>query len=109
MVFLLNEIDPAVYSLQLHLEDKQLITFKKKDKLCDVVKLNEFCRTMLTDHFRLNQCNEAVKLLLYKEIPQYVFWNKQNKIWTPRKRGKVIGRIVTAHHTKGERYFIYEF
>ena len=39
--FILNENHPSVYTLQLHLENQQLITFKKTDKLNKIID-NDF-------------------------------------------------------------------
>ena len=56
--FILNEIHPAVYSLQLHLEDKQLVTFKKSDRLSNVLRSDLSSKTMLTEFFTLNKFNK---------------------------------------------------
>ncbi|XP_062119226.1 uncharacterized protein LOC133832974 [Humulus lupulus] len=104
--FTLNEIYPAIYSLQLHLEDKQLVTFNTSTKLSHIVQSDVFSRSMLTEFFRLNSYNEATRTLLYKEFPENFVWNQQQKIWTPRKKGVVIGRVVSAYPTEGERYYL---
>ncbi|KAK2665791.1 hypothetical protein Ddye_004365 [Dipteronia dyeriana] len=104
--FILNEIHPTVYSLQLHLEDKQLVTFKKSDSLSNVLRSDLSSRTMLAKFFRLNKSNNQAQTLLYKNIPEYFVWDQTNKIWTARKRDNVIGRIVIAYPTEGERYYL---
>ncbi|XP_062075974.1 uncharacterized protein LOC133780112 [Humulus lupulus] len=78
--FTLNEIYPAVYSLQLHLEDKQLVTFNTSTKLSHIVQSDVFSRSMLTKFFRMNNYNEAARTLLHKEFPENFVWNHQQKI-----------------------------
>lgn len=74
--FTLGEIKPAVIHLQLHLENHQPLSFKKKDNLNNVLK-NPFQRkTMLTEFFSMNKCDPlAQKLnLTYPEFPDYFVW-----------------------------------
>ncbi|KAG5602925.1 hypothetical protein H5410_034295, partial [Solanum commersonii] len=63
---------------------------------------------MLTEFFLMNKSNkEAMDLnLLYREFPEHFVWSTTNKMWTRRKRGHVIGRVVTCHPTEGERYYL---
>lgn len=63
---------------------------------------------MLTEFFTMNQTNKhSIELnLLYKEIPQHFVWSISDKMWTRRKRGYAIGRIVSCHPTEGERYYL---
>ncbi|XP_022888792.1 uncharacterized protein LOC111404232 [Olea europaea var. sylvestris] len=50
--------------------------------------------------------NEFARTLLYKDFSAHFVWNGYKKIWTPRKQQLVIGRIVTANPSEGERYFL---
>lgn len=65
-------------------------------------------KTMLTEFFLMNRINKDAKelKLLYKEFPEYFVWSPSNKMWSRRRRGIVIGRIVTCHPTEGERYYL---
>jgi hypothetical protein len=47
--------------------------------------------------------------LLYREFSEHFVWNQQDKIWTPRKKNKVIGGIVAANPIEGERYYLQLF
>lgn len=67
----MNEIHPSVITLQLHLEHKQLITFKRSDNLNKVINNDFALRSMLTEYFRLNKTNVIAKALLYKQFPEY--------------------------------------
>ncbi|KAL5558339.1 hypothetical protein UlMin_034550 [Ulmus minor] len=63
--FILNENHPSVYTLQLHLENQQLITFKKTDKLDRIIDNDFASRSMLTEYFNMNKTNQKAKILLY--------------------------------------------
>lgn len=56
--FVLGEIYPTVMSLQLHLEDQQLNSFRKYDNLARIINDDSSSRTMLTEYFRMNQTNK---------------------------------------------------
>ncbi|KAG5561561.1 hypothetical protein RHGRI_004566 [Rhododendron griersonianum] len=106
--FPLHEIRPAVITLQLHLEGCQLIPLKKDANLHSIVD-NEFTsRTMLTQFFWMNAHNEKAKSLqlLYKNFPEHFVWTASSRTWTERKQQEVIGQIVTANPTEGERYYL---
>ncbi|TMX02235.1 hypothetical protein EJD97_022270 [Solanum chilense] len=57
---------------------------------------------MLTQYFLMNATNTCAKELnlLYKDFPQYFVWSSSYKMWSQRKRGKVIGRVVTSHQLR---------
>ena len=55
--FSLNEIYPSVRSLQLHLEEKQVVAFKKQDDLLHIVFNDHASRTMMTEFFQMNKIN----------------------------------------------------
>ncbi|KAF5479505.1 hypothetical protein F2P56_000317, partial [Juglans regia] len=101
--FILNEMHPSVYSLHLHLEDQHLVAFHAHDNLNNILRSDFTAKSMLTEFFSTNQTNENARKLLYKEFPEAFVWNQQHKIWTPRKKKTVIGRIVTASPFEGER------
>ncbi|KAL5583490.1 hypothetical protein UlMin_015932 [Ulmus minor] len=104
--FILNENHPSVYMLQLHLENQQLIRFKKTDKLNRIIDNDFASRSMLTEYFNMNKTNEKAKTLLYNQFPEHFVWNQRDKFWMPRKKGHVIGRIVTTNPSEGERYYL---
>lgn len=111
--FVLSEIYPVVMSLQLHLEDQRLISFRKYDNLARIINDDSSSRTMLTEYFRMNQTNKKAQKILYNEFPEHFVWNQRNKLWTPRKQRNVIGRIVVTNylhlmlnHLKGATSFL---
>ncbi|CAG7897143.1 unnamed protein product [Brassica rapa] len=44
--------------------------------------------------------------LTYVQIPEYFVWNNSIKIWSERKKGKTIGRIVVVQPSAGDRYYL---
>ncbi|XP_022893735.1 uncharacterized protein LOC111408164 [Olea europaea var. sylvestris] len=104
--FDLFDISPSVVSLQLHIEDAQLVTYNETDDLSEVINKDSIQRTMLTECFRMNISNEKARTLLYKDFPTYFVWNTYFRVWSPRKKQNVIGRIVAANPFEGERYFL---
>ncbi|KAG5552505.1 hypothetical protein RHGRI_010554 [Rhododendron griersonianum] len=106
--FSLHEMRPAVISLQLHLEGCQLISLKKDSNLQNIVDNEFLSRTMLTQFFWMNTHNKTAKALklLYKDFPQHFVWNSPSKSWTERKQQEVVGRIITANPSEGERYYL---
>ncbi|XP_062208908.1 uncharacterized protein LOC133910578 [Phragmites australis] len=63
---------------------------------------------MLTEYFKANRVHEQARGILYRDFPEWFTWQtgKNRKFWQPRKRGGQVSRIVTAHPTKGERYYL---
>ncbi|KAL5575313.1 hypothetical protein UlMin_017012 [Ulmus minor] len=104
--FTLNEMHPSVITLQLHLEDKQLITFRKSENVEKVINNNFSSRYMLTEYFHMNKTDKKARCLLYKQFPEHFVWSKRDKLWFPRKKHYAIGRVVTANPIEGERYYL---
>ncbi|XP_071939154.1 uncharacterized protein [Coffea arabica] len=65
-------------------------------------------KTMLTEFFSMNKYDNYAKNLncMYAQFPEYFRWNQQSKIWEQRKQREVIGRILGAHPSEGERYYL---
>jgi hypothetical protein len=104
--FNLAEIYPTVYSLQLHIENHQQVRYDDEDDLSTIIDNENTKRTMLTEFFEVNKANEFARTLLYRDFSAHFVWNSTKKIWTSRKKHVVIGRIVTANPSEGERYFL---
>ncbi|XP_075494884.1 uncharacterized protein LOC142532481 [Primulina tabacum] len=95
--FDLNEISPAVINLPLHFPNKQCVTFWKNQSLRNVLQWEHVSKTMLTEFFQMCATNDRAKALLYSEFIEYYVWDKKNKFWQQRKKGKVIGRVNGAN------------
>lgn len=107
--FSLNEIQPFVKTLQLHLKDKQVVTFRKSDNLDHIIG-NDFSRkSMLIEFFSMNKTNDKAWTLLDKEFPKHFVWHQQDKIWTVRekkKKANVIYRVATVNPIDDKRYYL---
>ncbi|GJX07282.1 hypothetical protein Tco_0195214 [Tanacetum coccineum] len=79
--FPLSNIHPSVMSLQVHLPNKQFVTFKEDDVLTDILKKERNKRSMLTAFFELNQTDTQARNHLYKDIPKFYTWNKSTRKW----------------------------
>ncbi|XP_074356501.1 uncharacterized protein LOC141696230 [Apium graveolens] len=56
--------------------------------------------------FFLNQKDPSARKYTFDEIPEHYVWNDTDKIWTMRKRGKQIGRMLYTHHSDGEIWYL---
>jgi hypothetical protein len=74
-----------VTRLTFHEEDGQLIYYQTAEGAVGQVDSGRAERTTLTEFFNLNVNNERgadgmqVRLLYYKAIPAYFWWDKPNK------------------------------
>ncbi|GKA42724.1 hypothetical protein Tco_0735384 [Tanacetum coccineum] len=103
--FPLSNIYPFFMSLQVHLPNKQFVTFEEDIVLTDILE-NEKKRSMLIAFFELNQTNTEARQHLYKDIPKFYTWNKSARKWNRQKQGKMRGRIVSANPAEGERFYL---
>ncbi|XP_060667916.1 uncharacterized protein LOC132799625 [Ziziphus jujuba] len=104
--FSLNEMHPHVMTLQIHLENKQMMSFKNSVNLQSVVNNDFFAKTMLTEYFVMNRVKVNSRQLLYREFPAHYVWSSQFKTWNIRKRCDVVGRIVNVNPFDHERYYL---
>ncbi|XP_028108813.1 uncharacterized protein LOC114307620 [Camellia sinensis] len=106
--FPLNQINPVVISLQLHLEDCQIVSFRKTDDLRSLANDEFLSRTMLTEFFVMNRTNKKAQegKYLYKKFPEFFVWDAQHRMRNERKQREVIGRIITTNPKEGERYYL---
>lgn len=61
---------------------------------------------MLTEWFITNQTNPQSRSLTYCDFPTKWSWDTNSKSWSPRKRGRMIGRIYYVHPSSGELYYL---
>ena len=101
-------MNPAVYTLQVHLPDQQFVSFDKSSDLWYLLRKIDFSKTMLTQFFRMNKTNATAQNLkcLYRDFPQHFVWTPKTKTWSERSRRTVIGRLVTVEPREGERYYL---
>ncbi|EOA28676.1 hypothetical protein CARUB_v10024900mg [Capsella rubella] len=104
--FDIHERKPAVTRLSLHLPNQQRITYPEGARLEYILSKEGIDKTMLTEWFEMNKrCPEARKLT-YIQFPTYYVWDSDGKMWSERKQGFSIGRIVNIHPTAGDLYYL---
>ncbi|KAL3625826.1 hypothetical protein CASFOL_030355 [Castilleja foliolosa] len=95
---------PSVYRLFFHLPNEHSLIFRDGQSLRRVLTRENAEKTMFTEWMELNKRDEEARKLTYSEIPTRYVWFKNQ--WKLRKQGRCIGRLVYAHPTSGERYYL---
>ncbi|KAG5560632.1 hypothetical protein RHGRI_003828 [Rhododendron griersonianum] len=83
--FELNEMYPAVINLQLHLPNKQFVSYWANQDLNNIIHSDTASRTMLTEFFNFCSKDKEKRKYLYREFPEYFVWNRNGKCWEERK------------------------
>ncbi|XP_017228718.1 uncharacterized protein LOC108203994 [Daucus carota subsp. sativus] len=96
----------AVERLSFHLEGNKYCTFRSNEPIEKIAEREEEKYTQLEAYFFLNETDANARQFLYDEIPQHYVWNDADRLWTPRKRGKKIGRLAYTHHSSGELWYL---
>ncbi|XP_013617698.1 PREDICTED: uncharacterized protein LOC106324244 [Brassica oleracea var. oleracea] len=104
--FHIHKRKPSVEKLIIHLEGEHNITVKSTDNLDRVIRKPGIEKTMFTEWMVLCRRSAFARTLTYVQIPQYFVWNNSAKVWTERKKGKSIGRVVAVHPSAGDRYYL---
>ncbi|KAL4573550.1 hypothetical protein LXL04_020360 [Taraxacum kok-saghyz] len=104
--FALSQIYPSVMALHLHLPNQQLVRFLDNDIITDIVDRERDKSSMLTAFFKINKVDGVARKYLYKEFPTYFTWDSSKRCWNQRKKGAMRGRLVSANHAEGERYYL---
>ncbi|XP_074327393.1 uncharacterized protein LOC141665311 [Apium graveolens] len=95
-----------VLRLSFHLPGERSCTFTEKDNLEKVVRREQYKQSQPEAFFHLNQNYMYSRQFTYDEIPQYYVWNETDRIWTMRKKGNQIGRLLYTHHSAGELWYL---
>ncbi|GJV57312.1 DNA helicase, partial [Tanacetum coccineum] len=97
--------------MAVHLEDRQRITFRDRDRLQSVVNLPGKKETTLTEWFAYNARYQMGRHLSYLEFPSEFVWRSDSKTWSPWKNSKsLIGRLadfLEVHSINGVFYPTY--
>ncbi|CAN6856169.1 unnamed protein product, partial [Brassica oleracea] len=104
--FHIHKRKPSVEKLIIHLEGEHSITVKSTDNLGRVIRKPGIEKTMFTEWMVLCRRSAFAQTLTYVQIPEYFVWNNNAKVWTERKKGKTIGRVVAVHPSAGDRYYL---
>lgn len=108
--FDLSKVHPFVMQLQLHLPNMHMVKYRGKQDIQEVLNQDGAEKTMLTAYFEANRLNKEADGMLYQDFPEHHTWQtgKKKKFWQKRKRSAIlqVGRMVLAHPTEGERYYL---
>ncbi|EEE60808.1 hypothetical protein OsJ_14407 [Oryza sativa Japonica Group] len=108
--FDLSKVHPSVMQLQLHLPNMHMVKYRGKQDIQEVLNQDGAEKTMLTAYFEANRLNKEADGMLYQDFPEHHTWQtgKKKKFWQKRKRSAIlqVGRMVLAHPTEGERYYL---
>lgn len=104
--FEIHQQRPAVQKLIIHLKYEQNVVFEESASPECVISRIAVHRTMFTEWMETNKRRHEARELTYVQFPTMFVWNTSNKIWTERKRGSTIGRIVNIHPSAGEKYYM---
>ncbi|XP_020082238.1 uncharacterized protein LOC109705866, partial [Ananas comosus] len=104
--FDIHSREPTVERLTVHMPLMNNIIYHESQSLSDVVNRFNIEKTMFTEWIMTNSMYDDARELTYAEFPTKWVWHQDDKIWTRRKRGNRIGRIVYIHPNSGELYFL---
>ena len=96
----------SVHRLSFHLPGNKNVTFKEDENLQKVVQREKWKLSQLEAFFKLNRDDPTARKYTYDEIPQHYVWNETDRVWTTRKRGRQIGRLLYTHHSSGEIWYL---
>jgi hypothetical protein len=108
-LFAMQEHDPTVVCLQVHLPEQQSVIFNPEGgaSIQDMVESHRNKDTTLTGWFKANSQWEDCWDLLYQDFPSRMVWKKDRCKWKHRENdGFAIGRMYHAHPTSGECFFL---
>lgn len=99
--------NPTVQRLYFHLENEQNVTYRENEILNNVLRRIDPNGTMFIQWMRTNIENKIAKTLTYIEFPEEFWWDPSCRMWEKRKKSfPIIGRLVYAHPTSGERFYL---
>ncbi|CAH1432559.1 unnamed protein product [Lactuca virosa] len=84
----------------------EALWFKDGDRMEDIVDREKEKNSMFTAFFDKNKEDSNARKYLYKNFPKRFTWNQSNHCWRTRKPKSMIGRLVYANPTEGERYYL---
>ena len=97
---------PAVERLPFHLPNEHSVVFDESESIDFTLEKESANTTKFLKWMELNKTDELAQTLLYVEIPKYFVWNKDDRVWTKRKRGVSIGRIHHVPPSWGELFYM---
>jgi len=96
---------PAIERIFFHLVEDKCIYFTDHSNMENVLEKASVTESMFTAWLQANQDYEAARELTYDQFVSKFVYNKKNRVWTPRKKGFTIGRIIWVPPTTGELFY----
>lgn len=102
------QMKPSVTKLDVHLQDQQFVCYQPN--LQSIVEALESAETTtLIGFFEANACpirQELARTLSYEQFPNKFTWNSKQKLWSERKQGYSVGRIINIHPKNSEEFHL---
>ncbi|GJR52714.1 DNA helicase [Tanacetum coccineum] len=105
--FPIHNREPVVPILNDHLENKQRVTFRKRDWLDIIVNMHGKKKTTLTEWYVYNNENTDDRHLTYLDFPSKFVWYPNSKSWRRRvvRTKKSLGRLTYVHLNSGDLFY----
>jgi hypothetical protein len=97
---------PAVERMFFHLIGEKVIYFTDHSTMENVLEKASVTESMFTAWLQANKDYDAARLLTYGQFVTKFVYSKSNRVWTPRKRGFTIGRLIWVPPTTGELFYL---
>jgi hypothetical protein len=99
---------PPVQHLAVHLQGEQTVYFPDDISATDLARRTAAARSTLMAFFEYNTLHEDGRPYLYTDFPAQFTWDRKDRTWKPRQRGKGrrIGRMYHCSPVSGERYYL---
>ena len=102
------QMKPSVTKLDVHLQDQQFVCYQPNPQSI-VEALESAETTTLIGFFEANACpirQELARTLTYEQFPNKFTWNSKQKLWSERKQGYSVGRIINIHPKNSEEFHL---
>lgn len=97
---------PAVERMFFHLVGEKCIYFTDHASMENVLEKASVTESMFTAWLQANQEYAAARELTYGQFVSKFVYSKKDRVWTPRKRGFTIGRLIWVPPTTGELFHL---
>ncbi|XP_039688594.1 uncharacterized protein [Medicago truncatula] len=97
---------PAVERMFFHLVGDKCIYFTDHQRMENVLEKASVTESMFTAWFVANQKYEPARQLTYGQFVNKFVYNKKERIWTLRKRGFTIGRLIWVPPTTRDLFYL---
>lgn len=106
MEFPVHEEYSPVQELTVHVPNQQ-VEYLKPDVTEEEIqsKMDRSCSTLMT-FFDYNTEHPDGRHLLYQEFPEHYVFDRKNKAWHPRKKGKSIGHMYHCNPLADKKSYL---